>query len=237
MPNEPVENLPSAPTELTAQVETPPSEPSGHIDPAAYAAAMAELAESRTVLERLAPHADRIKRLVEDENAANIFDNTVKAYEELQRSKEPQIPENLKGFDARLAKIEAAAQAILDEREAQRKAPEIERQNKYQQWLNESKPYGQRLLQEHPELNENGGAAWEYLEKIAAQHDYESLEKVWKREGHRFVRETGTPPPPSSLRSEVGDPGIPGPSRQPGADPNTPIDFRAEFLKRMKSAS
>jgi len=235
--NEPIENLPSAPTDPTAPVQTTPTEPSGHIDPAAYAAMQRELEESRGVLERLAPHADRIKRLVEDENAAAIFDNTLKAYADLERSKEPQIPDNLKGFDARLAKIEQAAQALLDEREAQRKAPEVERQNKYQQWLNESKTYGNRLLQEHPELNEANGAAWYYLENVAAANDYEPLEKVWKREGHRFVRDSGTPPPPSSLRSEVGDPGIPGPSKQPGSDPNTPIDFRAEFLKRMKSAS
>lgn len=229
---EELNNIPSVPTEPIAPVEIPRAESSGHIDPEAYYALQRQLQEQNGVLERLAPHADRIKRLVEDEAAASLFDNTLSAYEQMQRAKEPEVPSELAPLDARLKKIEEVADAFLAERKAAQEAPERERKGKYDTWLNESKQYGQRLVQEHPELNENGGAAWTYLENIAKSNDYEPLEKVWKREGKRFIRESGESAPPSSLRADTGDAGIPGPSTE-ARDPNTPIDFRKELLKRL----
>jgi hypothetical protein len=206
---------------------------SGQIDPAEYYRLQGEYAQMSSALERLAPHADRIKRMIEDPDAAQIFDNSLSAYEELRKKQQPQLPPELQPLYDKVSKLDEYAETMRKRDEEAALAPQREAKAKYDKWIEDAKPFAQRLLSQHPELNENGGAAWTYLEQSAAANGYESFDKTWKREGHKFIKDSASAPP-TSLRADSGEIGIPDASRA-RRDDSKPVDFRAELLKRLKA--
>jgi uncharacterized protein with von Willebrand factor type A (vWA) domain len=184
---------------------------SGHIDPEEYSQLQAQVAQYQTAFDRLNPQAARIQRLLEDPDAANLFDNAYESYKNLQKSQEPEIPENVRPLYAKVSKLEELADQVLKEREDAANKPQREYQEKWQAWQNSpaNDRFYKRLIHDNKDLKARD---LQYLAQVAAEKDFAPLEEVWKEEQWRFVPQQRSAPP-SSLRSDNGEVGIPGPSQ------------------------
>lgn len=226
--------MPEEPVQPTGQIAPPVTEPSGQIDPAEYYRMQDELRQAQGVFERMAPHAERIRKIVEDADAAAVFDRSYEAFENMRKGQEPQIPAELRPLYDKVNKLDQFAENFTKQQQEAIEAPQREMELQRQAWVASNIATAKRLSAEHPELQDYGGIAYEYMQRAAEAEGYKlTLEQVFKRDGKRFVKEVAPAPPPS-LRADTGDIGIPGDST-PRRDDKTPVNVRDELIKRIKA--
>lgn len=193
-------------------VETPPlttEAPSTAIDPREYELLVRQMDDYRNTFAVLDPHAERIKRLVEDPEAAKLFDNAVQAYEQYRKTQEPTVPADQRPIYEKVSKLEKFVDDITAQQQAAREAPQKQFERSYDQWQHNpaNERFYQRLVNDHPDLQRRD---IQYLAQVAADSNFtEPLEAVWKKEGWRFTR-SEVSAPPSSLRTDAGEPGTAG---------------------------
>lgn len=228
MPEEPTTSVPSQPEAISQQPSATPSP----IDAAEYEALLQENAQWRATFASLEPQADRIKRLRDDPNAAQLFDNAVSAYEEIERKRGPKVSEELSPIYDKVSKLEG----FVDEYRAQQKneaeRPQREFMSRYTDWQNSAanNRFFSRLMADHPELKQRD---IQYLAQVASEQNFEPLEETWKRESWRFLK-PGEATPPSSLRTDVGEVGIPGESQKGASDQGPSMRQRIVELERAR---
>jgi len=208
--NENVE--PNQPTIAAPPPEPQHAEPG--IDPSEFANMQRELGEYRQIFGVLAPHADRIKRLVEDPEAAKLFDNAWTAYEDYQKKNAPVVPPEQQPIYDKVSKLEKFVDDYTAQQREVAEAPQKQFQFAYDQWQRNpaNERFYQRLMTDHPDLQRRD---IQYLAQVAADQNFtEPLEAVWKRESWRFVHGEMSAPP-SSLRTDAGEPGTAGNANAP----------------------
>jgi hypothetical protein len=213
------------------QSPSPTTQPSGHIDPEEFYALRDQNARYEAAFERLNPQADRIKRLVEDPDAARIFDDATSAMESLRKRNEPQVPQEFRPIYDKVSKLEEFADRFTKQQQEAAEAPQREFTQRWQSWQNDrnNNRFYERLNLDHPEVAKNP-ADMQRLASLAAEKNFAPLEDVWKEESWRFVK-SAAPKPPPSLRSDAGEIGIPNPSD--GAKTQT-LRQRAVELERAR---
>lgn len=194
----------------------PPAAPATGVDAAAYERQLAELrAENerfRQGLTALQPYRETIERIASDSEYADFVRDTSRSYDEIRKQRGGQVPDELRPLEQKLDRLDK----FVDQLEAQqRRASEEPRQR----WLSEGRTFCEGLMGKHP--NELGRGvdptfAWAgALENLCASRGL-SWEDGWKILEPAFVKQKSSPPP-SSLRSDAGMPGLPPPSREPQA--------------------
>ena len=200
-----------------ASTEPAPTQSAPSIDPAEYEALQNEVRQSRQAFAMLDPHSDRIRRLLEDPNAAQLFDRSISAYETMERERAPRVPDEMQPMFEKVSKLESFVDKYEAAQKAEAERPQREYQQHYLEWQNapSNNRFYQRLIVDHSDLQPRD---IQYLAQVAAEKNFEPLEETWKREGWRFVK-AGEATPPSSLRTDAGEVGIPGDSQR-GAQGN-----------------
>jgi hypothetical protein len=212
-------------------VETPaPPTAVEHIDPAEYAQVQARNAQLEATFESLNPHAQRIKRMLDDPDYVRMIDETEAAAEAIRARQAPRVPPELAPIDGRLSKLEQVADEYLNARKAEAERPQREFAEKWNKWQNDpiNDRFYRRLTADHPDLDPSD---FQWLAQRAAQKDFASLETIWKENEWRFVQAKREAPPPS-LRANAGDVGIPGPSS--GGAPKQSMRERIVELERPR---
>lgn len=202
-PTEP--NQPTIETTPPLTTEAPPTA----VDPREYELLQRQLDEARSVFTTLDPHADRIKWLVEDPEAARLVDNARKAYEQYRHEQEPLVPPDQKPIYDKVSKLEKFVDDYTAQQQAAREAPQKQFAQAYDQWQHNpaNERFYQRLVVDHPDLQRRD---IQYLAQVAADNNFsEPLEAVWKKEGWRFTQQPSSAPP-TSLRTDAGEPGTAG---------------------------
>lgn len=194
-----------------SQVHTPPVEPAAPapqdsaplIDPREFEILQREVSDAREAFGTLQPHSERIKRLLEDPSAGQLFDNAVEAYERAKRQNGPQFDEAGRAIYDKVSRLEKFVDDVEKQRKDEAERPQREFQQHYNEWANSTvnNRFFSRLMADHPELKPRD---MQYLAQVAAESNFEPLESVWKKESWRFERATTATPPPS-LRADAGD--------------------------------
>lgn len=181
--------------------------PSGHIDPEEYNRLLEENSRYAQAFDRLTPQTERISRLMNDPDAAAVFDNALQALEDMKRRQEPQVPEELKPIVTKLSRLEKLADEYEKQQKDLQEAPQRELQTKWQNWMTDSgnEKFYRKLATDHPDLKQRD---LQYLAQVAAEQNFVPLETVWNEQSWRFVPPTRSAPPPS-LRANAGDVGVP----------------------------
>lgn len=165
--------------------------------------------ETQSVFEQLSPHSARIKRMVEDENAARLFDDSLASYEALSARNKPKLSDEwnpevnpwLKKIDAMYDQVQTFAKDSGDYKQQQQ-----EQVN--QRLLQENTKLSEQLIEKFPHLAEGDYAGIKMIASYGIQNKLSfadaasALEPAYKRE--RSVEPT--------LRTNVGAPGVPGAS-------------------------
>jgi len=203
--SEPI-TLGTAPSENVPAPQPTPAGDSGHIDPEQYYALQEQVARYESALHRLDPHADRIKRLMDDPDAAKLFDDSLAAYEQMRARQGPQIDEAQRPIYEKVSKLEQFVDRFEQQQRAEAEKPQREFQSRWDHWQNDpvNNRFFQRLTADHK--LEQKDLQW--LAQEAVAHDFAPLEEVWKENSWRFVKAESSPPPPS-LRSDSGEIGVP----------------------------
>jgi hypothetical protein len=191
---------------------TPPSS----IDPNEYAQMQQQLrelqqyqSETQSVFEQLSPHSARIKRMVEDENAARLFDDSLASYEALSARNKPKLSDEwnpevnpwLKKIDEVYDQVKSFAKESTDYKQQQQ-----EQVN--QRLLSENTKLSEQLIEKFPHLAEGDYAGIKMIASYGIQNKMSfadaasALEPAYKRE--RSIEPT--------LRTTAGAPGVPGAS-------------------------
>ena len=195
---------------------SPPPSPERVIDPAEYDALAGQVAEAQRAFGVLEPHQARIKRLLEDPQAAELFDNSLKAYDDYQKSRTPAVPDGMQPMFEKVTRVADFVDKYEAHAKAEAERPAREFATHYDEWKNSAvnNRFFGRLMAEHPDLKARD---LQYLAQCAADAGFAPLETIWKQEGWRF----GTAPQsgiPTSLRADAGDVGAAAPGT-PGAPP------------------
>ena len=212
---------------------TAPAAAAPSIDPAEYARLQEEVSQYRSTWAQLEPHADRINRLISDEDFRNFNDQSYDTYKTMREKRnEPEpLPENLRPMYEKIEKLDSFV-STLQSREAQAAKDEEAK------WTQENLDYAKRLSAEHPHLKEGNS-----LVRVAAFADSMArvegrrvgIEEAWKAM-QSFNPQSA--PPPTSLRADSGAVGIPDKSSRDAS--RYTKDFHGaivEDLKRARSAS
>lgn len=215
----------------TTETTAPPAPPSQSIDPGEYEALLQENAQWRAAFAGLEPQAERIKRLRDDPNAAQLFDNAISAYENFEKQRGPQIPDDQRPMYDKISKLESFVDRYEQQQKDEAERPQREFAARYNDWQNSAanNRFFTRLMADHPGLAPRDV---QYLAQCAAEKNFEPLEETWKREGWRFVK-PGDTAPPSSLRTDVGEVGIPSESTR-SAPPNGGPSMRDRIVQLEK---
>lgn len=208
---------------------TAPAAPSSAIDPAEYDAILQENAQWRAAFAGLEPQAERIKRLRDDPNAAQLFDNALSAYENFEKQRGPKIPDELNPIFEKVSKLETFVDRYEQQQKEVAERPQREFVARYADWQNSAanNRFFTRLMSDHPGLAPRDV---QYLAQCAAEKNFEPLEETWKREGWRFVK-PGDTAPPSSLRTDVGEVGIPSESARTAQQPDQKDAMRNRIIQ------
>jgi hypothetical protein len=201
MPDEPL----IQPTPAPASVE-----PSGHIDPQDYQAAVARAAQFDALVEQLSPHAEKIRMLVENPEYGEVASNAWSAYDEMKKRQQPKIDPSLQPLAEDIGVIRKMADTLAKERQEAAEAPQKARQQKWNTWTHDpaNERFYNKLKTDHPDLEDGD---FRRMAELAAAKDFAPLATVWNENSWRFVKAERNAPP-ISLSTDAGDPGIPGPS-------------------------
>jgi hypothetical protein len=197
-----------------------------------YDALDREIAEARRTFEVLNPHAARISRLVEDPRAAEVFDNSMRALEQFEADREPQVDERLKPVYEKVNRIEKFVDNYEKAERDKTEAPQREFATRYNEWQRSApnERFFKRLMADHPDLKPRDV---QYLAQVAAEADFEPLEATWKKESWRFTRPTSSSPP-SSQRTDAGEVGSSAPAGAPSNGQATTVRERVVQLERQR---
>ena len=218
-------------TEQQPTTTTAPSAPPS-IDASQYEAALQEAQQMRAAFTVLEPHNERIRRLLEDPNAAQLFDNALSAYENFERERAPKVPDELNPIFEKVSKLETFVDRYEKQQQEAAERPQREFTARYSDWQNSAanNRFYTRLVNDHPELQPRDV---QYLAQCAAEKNFEPLEETWKREGWRFVKSHDAAPP-TSLRTDIGEVGIPGESTRTAGTGGPTMRERVIQLERQR---
>lgn len=192
---------------------TPPSQ---GIDPQEYASMrqrMQELEqyqqETQAVFNTLSPHSERIKRMVEDENAARLFDDSLASYEALAERNKPKLSNEWDpNVNPWLKKIDEVYDQVKNFAQESSAYKQQQAQEVNQRLLDDNTKLSQQLIDKYPNLAEGNYAGIKMIASYGIQNQLSfadaasALEPVYKRESR--VEPT--------LRANAGAPGVPGAS-------------------------
>lgn len=158
----------------------------------------------------LEPFADDIRSIVQDETKRNVARESWKALSDMEQRRKPPVPDEIRPVYEKVSKLEEFADTLMAERKAAAEAPQREWEQRWQAWQNDpsNNRFYERLKHDHPDI---GTPELQYLAQKAASDNFAPLEEVWKKYETRFVAPKPAAPP-TSLRSDAGDIGIPAPS-------------------------
>lgn len=211
---------------------TPPSTPA--IDPQEYTRLQQRAREleqyqqeTQAVFEQLSPHSARIKRMVEDENAARLFDDSLASYEAMQARHKPKLgdewnPEN----NPWLKKIDELYDEVKGFRKQSDEYQNAQQQQVNQRLLAENTKISEQLIEKYPHLAENDYAGIKMIASYGIQNKLSFSDAASALEP-AYRRDAKTEP---TLRSNVGAPGVPGASER--REENIDLVARATELIR-----
>lgn len=178
-------------------------EPERVIDPREYDVLQRQLADAQATFAALQPHADRIRRLVEDPTASTLFDDALDAYKRVQEKQGPKIDPTVAPVYEKVSRLEKFVDDLESRQKAEAERPQREFMQHYTAWTNDASNnrFFERLMVDHK--LEPHDLRW--LAQVATNNNFEPLEETWKKESWRFVRGASATPPPTSLRAEAGD--------------------------------
>lgn len=165
--------------------------------------------------------------MVEDENAARLFDDSLASYEALQQRQKPKLsdewnPEN----NPWLKKLDEVYDEVKKFRTQSDTYQQQQQQEVNQRLLAENTKISEQLIEKYPHLSENDYsgikmiASYGIQNKISFADAASALEPVYRRD-------TKVEP---NLRANTGAPGVPGASER--REENTDLIARATELIR-----
>lgn len=159
---------------------------------------------ARSTYEAINPHAARIERLVRDPHAGELFDNAVRAWEQIE-SQKTKVPDEIRPVYEKVSRLEKFVDDFETRQKAEQERPQREFQTHYNDWANSpaNNRFFTRLMADHPDLKPRDV---QYLAQVAVENNFEPLEATWKKESWRFER-PGYSAPPTSLRADAGEVG------------------------------
>lgn len=197
--------------------------PSTSVDPSVNWEERARQYES--VLQQLAPHAERIQKyFFDDPEALTFIDNAYENVYKRPQQTSAEIPEDIKPLYDKVSYLENFVRKQEQGVEQQRKAEQ-------QEAFSRDYQYAQRLAAERPDLLEDNGWAISALKGFADQNKL-TLEQAWKKVGTRFAKPQKQASPPGSLRADAGEIGIPGRSDTQAA--STEMSLRDRLLMEFR---
>lgn len=178
-----------------------------------------------SVLQQLAPYASEIQELFFDADPSEraFLQQARKLYKE-QGSQTPELPPELKAIHDDVVYLKDYVSEARKAQEQQQKAAQ-------QESFARDYQYAQRLAAERPDLLEDNGWAISALKGYADQNHL-TLEQAWKKVGSRFAKPQKQAAPPSSLRGDAGEIGIPGRSDTQAA--STEMSLRDRLLMELR---
>jgi hypothetical protein len=193
---------------------TPPAQ-SG-IDPNEYSRMQQQLreleqyrTETQSVFDQLAPHSARIKRMVEDESAARLFDDSLASYEALSARNKPKLSDEWNPeINPYLKKIDELYDEVKTFRKQSDEYGQQQQQQVNQRLLQENTKLSEQLIEKYPHLAEHDYvgikaiASYGIQNKMSFADAASALEPTYRRD--RAVEPT--------LRTTAGAPGVPGAS-------------------------
>lgn len=177
-------------------------------------------------LEQLSPHAERVKRLLADDTAARIFDDSISAYESIQQRSKPSLPpewdpernpvvKRILDMDERISKFDQRTQAY--DQQVQEQAN--------QKIVAESIDFARRLASEYPVLAENN---WRGFNAIVAYSQTRNVPlELAAEELKPMYAQTNPAVGAPTLRSGAGQIGVPTPT------PRSEGDLKERFVQIM----
>lgn len=180
------------------------------------------------VLQRMDPHADDIKRLVEDEDYRNFHKQSYSTYQQLREQQKPQI-------DPALAPVMEELREVRGYVDSQRAAETSRATAATQEAANAQWAKVTEAARETPWLaNDNYKAAFEvaHFGDSRGIKDFGDALSAYKQE---MATRFGAPAAvaPRSLRADAGDPGVPGPKAAPKI--TGPQDIRARLAASLRA--
>jgi len=230
-------------TDLSTPGTTPPSPtqpaapPERVIDPAEYDLLRGQVDDANRAFTALEPHQARIRRLLSDPHAAEMFDSTLKAYDDYEKSRQPAVPEGMQPMYDKVSRVAEFVDKYEANQKAEAERPAREFATHYEDWKNSpvNNRFFQRLMAEHPDLKSRD---LQYLAQCAADAGFAPLEQVWKQEGWRFGSAPGAGTPiPSSLRADAGDVGAAAPGAPPAGQGVTMRDRIIQLERQRRGLS
>ncbi len=218
---------PAQPLEPSTPVEPPGAAPGPVADPrdTELAELRAYAAQARETFERLKPHEEYIRRIVEDDETREFTKTAWESYDD-QKARRKAATE---------PKLDPAAQALVDAfyekvkpeleyvgKLRERETPEYQAQEAAKRASDEfartNIEYAQRLMAEHglsqEDILEVGAYAQALHErsKAAGAPRFVGLEEAWRKMTSRSAApaRAAAPSTPRSLRASAATPGIPG---------------------------
>lgn len=184
-----------------------------------------ELAARDAVLQQLAPYAQEIQEFFFDADPTEReFLKQARSIYKDQGKSQPHIAEDIKPLYDKVSYLEDFVREQKQGAEQQHKAAQ-------QEAFARDYQYAQRLAAERPDLLDDNGWAISALKGFADQNKI-TLEQAWKKVGTRFAKPAKTAAPPSSLRADAGEIGIPGRSDTQTA--STEMSLRDRLLMELR---
>ncbi|GAC1407117.1 MAG: hypothetical protein NVSMB64_13590 [Candidatus Velthaea sp.] len=189
---------------VAAPMADPAAAPSG-LDPSQYYAALEEVNEWRKVGQQLTPHEQRIKRLIEDPDAAGLFDSAYESYERQRESAKPKLGAE---WSPETNPIIRDMQEVSEYVRETRKREEQHRASQQQERAQAEFGYAKRLLAERPDfgadensLTPRGQFVFSSLATYARDRGM-TIEQAWKANADLFATPQAAAPP-RSLRADA----------------------------------
>lgn len=186
--------------------------------------------ESQEVFERLQPHSARIKRIVEDEDAARLFDDSLASYETLRERSKPKLPPEWDPeVNPYIKKIDEMSSKIAAFEQQSQKYQEQQQAEVNQRLLEENTKLSQQLVEKYPLLAERDYAGIKMIasygiqNKVSFAEAASALEPIYKREGS--VEPT--------LRTNSGAPGVPATSERQSTEKDL-IERATELIREQQ---
>jgi hypothetical protein len=180
-----------------------------------------ELEYYRQLSARMTPFAEIIDPILDDENARGAAAAAIKAAKAYKEQDEPEVPKWAKQIQEDVKAVKTRSDEAVQAYE-----------------LQSAKSYVENLGEKYEFLKANNWSMVNDLETEAKSFGIKAprdialyIEKVAKRTG---VNTKAEPEPPTSLRADAGEPGIPG-EREP--QPKDPQQIRDTLIKRARAAS
>jgi len=226
------------------QAAIPGSESGGYVAPSVDPQLQAELDElrgyrqrSEEFFTRLTPHQERIEKLLADQDAARVFDDSYGAFERIKAERAPKLPPEWDVEQNPLLKRMMKVADTVDSWDSRSKQMEQQQaQEANQRVVHEATAYAEQIIKDNPALAESNFAG---IKAIAAYATSSNLPFKEAAEALMPVFRRQATTPPKSLRPNQGAPGVPQRSEKPDDDGRSMFEIVRERLNkdRAKNAS